>query len=188
MKKHYPRFSLVCGIALATAMHLATAAALPQALLDCAAERDDALRLACYDAQIDATGKRRQAGVDESAAASNTHSRAGTTAPGTAAGPSDPALIDEFGMTGELARKTRPAEEQPALPESITAIITRMEEKPRGQRVVHLDNNQVWEERTRTRNLSLDVGDRITIEAGALGSFKLIGPGGKRSTGVSRTR
>jgi hypothetical protein len=73
-------------------------------------------------------------------------------------------------------------------PDSIAAVVTRVDEKPYGERIVYLDNNQVWEEISRNRNLLLSVGDDITVKSAAFGSYKLIGPGGKRFTRVRRVR
>lgn len=181
MMKATNALMILCSLVFLAMPPLAVSAELPQALLDCVRENDDVKRLACYDryaATVAGEG-------DTLAGATPEHDETITppSAPATGNGPS--VDVDAFGMTGELARRNRPADE-PVAPESINARINRIVEKPRGERIVYLDNDQVWEERTRARGLTLKVDDVVMIEAAALGSFRLVGPDGNHSTGVRR--
>lgn len=170
---------IVCCVVLLAAAPLAVSAELPQALLDCVRENDDVERLACYDRYVAIF-----AGESDKLADATPAPDVGVANRG--APPLErPDAVHAFGMTGELARRNRSADE-PAVPEFINAGISRIVEKPRGERIVYLDNDQVWEERTRARGLLLEVGDIITVEAAALGSFRMVGPDGNRSTGVRR--
>jgi hypothetical protein len=163
-----------------------SAAAEPKANLEaCSTERDDQRRLACYDAEV-----ARLAQPESAAAAGEADDSAeAPTAKARRAGPQSGDAADDFGMTAALARsKKEKSEERPEEPESLAAVVTRLDEKPYGERIVYLDNNQVWEETSRNSNLPLAVGDGITVKSAAFGSYKLIGPGGKRFTRVRRIR
>jgi hypothetical protein len=162
------------------------AAAEPKTSLEaCATERDDRRRLACYDAEVARLARPKTAAAggesdDSTEVASAKSRRAGQQSGGDA---------DDFGMTAALARSMKQkGEERSEEPESLAAVVTRLDEKPYGERIVYLDNGQVWEEASRNRNLPLAVGDDITVKSAAFGSYKLIGPGGKRFTRVRRIR
>lgn len=145
----------------------------------CAAERDDRRRLACYDAEV---ARIRSEVAVEAAAEEPGHgsptTREGSRQPGSA--------VDDFGMTPVLAR-SKDKEEGSEERKTLIAVVIRIDEKPYGERILYLDNGQVWEENSRNRNLPLSVGDEITVKSAAFGSYKLIGPGGKRFTRVRRT-
>lgn len=167
---------------LAVAGSLVAGAAEPKSNLEaCATERDDKRRLACYDAEV-----ARLAGTPAAAAASGSDSSAELAA--AREGQPSGEAADDFGMTPALARKMKANGEGPEEPDSIAAVVTRVDEKVYGERIVYLDNGQVWEEISRNRNLPLAVGDDITVKSAAFGSFKLLGPGGKRFTRVRRVR
>lgn len=148
----------------------------------CAAEPDDKRRLACYDAEVARlSGSAPVAESDDSAEVSSAESRKEGQQSGNAAA--------NFGMTPALARSMKGKDEGGSeVPDSIAAIVTRIDEQPYGERIVYLDNGQVWEETSRNRTLRLSVGDDITVKSAAFGSYKLIGPGGKRFTRVQRIR
>ena len=131
----------------------------------CAAQSDDAHRLACYDREIG-----RLIAKEPHAAA---------VAPAKA-----PAPEASFGARGsEVARKQEQA--SPPQPGNLTAKIAKVDQRPRGERVMTLDNGQVWVERSAASFFPVKVGDQITIQAGTLGSYRLQLPSG-RSTLVTR--
>lgn len=146
-------------------------------LLECANEPDDARRLRCFD---DAVAGLRKA-VPTAAAASRPEPATPAAAAPAAAAPASPAISaeDRFGARGELKPDHRLSE--------ITATVTALGAKPHGQLVITLDNGQVWAEIATGSKVKLKTGDSVTIEAGALGSFRLIAPNG-RSSKVSRVR
>ena len=168
---------------------LGAADAGPQtALAACASEGDDSRRLACYDAEvariIDLDSEAVAAEQDVSAEVASAKSRQDGQKSDSAAD-----AVEQFGMTAELARKMKePGEGGSEEPDSLAAVITRIDEKPYGERIVYLDNGQVWEETSRNRNLPLAVGDGIAVKSAAFGSYKLVGPGGKRFTRASRIK
>jgi len=165
---------------------LVAAAEEPKSNLEaCATERDDRRRLACYDAEV-----ARLAGPQPAAAAGESNdSTEVPSAPSRQEGQQSGDAADDFGMTPALARKMKGnGEEGAEEPDSLAAVVIRVDEKPYGERIVYLDNGQTWEEISRNRNLPLAVGDDITVKSAAFGSYKLLGPGGKRFTRVRRVR
>ena len=60
-----------------------------------------------------------------------------------------------------------------AVTKRISAIVTGIEKRPRGELVITLDNGQVWAQKE-AAYFPLKVGDPVAILAGALGSFRLI--------------
>jgi hypothetical protein len=55
----------------------------------------------------------------------------------------------------------------------ITAKVTSVHYQVRGQLVVGLDNGQTWEQAEYDGDVSMDVGESVTIKAGALGAYYL---------------
>jgi hypothetical protein len=136
--------------------------------LACAAETDDARRLACFDAA-----------VGQAQAAS------GKTLPTIAVAPLS--QEERFGLRGEL--KQEKAQKVPELQEleQLQAQVTSVSRKPHGELVVTLENGQTWAEIQTNTGARVKAGDRVTIKPGALGSFLLVAPNG-RSTKVTRVR
>lgn len=178
----------VATVALVTALSGTALAVAParaaegttEALLTCASEADDARRLRCFD---DAVAGLRRAAPPTAAAAPRPESAAAPATPASAAAtPAATAAIsaeDRFGARGEIKPDQRLRE--------ITATVTELGAKPHGQLVITLDNGQVWAEIATGSKVKLKTGDSVTIEAGALGSFRLVAPNG-RSSKVSRMR
>jgi len=163
------RFVLAMAAALVTAG--ATRAAVPattSGFLACAAEKDDARRLACFDAAV---GQAQAA--------------TGNTTPAVAAAPLS--KEEKFGLRGEL--KQEKAQKVPELQEleQLQAHVTSVYSKPHGELVVTLENGQVWTEIQTNSGARVKAGEQITIKPGALGSFLLVAPNG-RSTKVTRVR
>ena len=125
----------------------------------CAAEADDARRLACYDRQFRAL--------------------AAVPAPADAA-----AAEQRFGMNGQVERNDPTA--QTLKPDRLTGRIVAVQHKPRGEAVFKLENNQVWEEADGETPIELKVGDTVTIDAGVMGAYWLSVASG--SVRVKRTR
>jgi hypothetical protein len=93
-----------------------------------------------------------------------------------------------FGVHGsELARNR--VDDQPeaeSAPKRISATVTGIEKRARGELVVTLDNGQVWAQKEIGAFFPLKVGDPVAILAGTLGSFRLIA--GNRATAVTRVQ
>ena len=132
-------------------------------LLACRAVADDAARLACFDRE---------------------------SAP-LAARPAAPVLSPEqrFGL-GAAAVATKEAElGQPREPAAaaVDGRLVAIAAGTDGRFVFTLDNGQAWRQLLAGSDLLLNVGDRVTIVRGALGSFVLRAPS-TRSCKVTRIR
>jgi hypothetical protein len=141
----------------------------PGSLRACAAEKDDGLRLACYDREV-----------------RDVMPLPSVVAP--ADRPAEPPRVeDKFGARGgELARKQAREDEKVQLKE-VSARVTSLEQRPRGERVFTLDNGQVWVEKRRANYMPVEVGETVTITSGALGAYRLSEDTG-RSTQVQRVQ
>jgi hypothetical protein len=135
------------------------AAPLPDSIVACQKETDDARRLACYDEEV-----RRHAGTPE----------------------------DRFGLRRNQSPPAAPGEQPVEHPdkdeiENISATVTAISRRPHGERVLTLDNGQVWAQTQAGAYLRVRVGDTVTIRSAALGSYLLsVQHGG--STRVERIR
>ena len=88
--------------------------------------------------------------------------------------------------TLRLACFDRAAAPQAPAPKRMSATVTSIDKRPRGELVVTLDNGQVWAQKNADRYFPLEVGDTVEILAGALGSFRLLA--GSRATAVTRVQ
>jgi hypothetical protein len=135
---------------------------LAQRIAACTREQDDARRLACFD-------------------------RAAAPRAAQVAAPKVDAT-QTFGVHGsELARsraEDKPASDTP--PNKISATVTAIEKRARGELVVTLDNGQVWAQKEVGAYFPLKIGDPVAILAGTLGSFRLVA--GNRATAVTRVQ
>lgn len=182
--------SLLSLLALSTAP-VALSQQLPPALIACAIEKKDKVRLECFDREV-ARVVQGAAGV---APAPSSPAQAAPAAPAVAATqPAAPApapaatAADEFGMSGELARKRREVthKDRPPVTE-LRAAVTKVSQKPYGEYVIELDNGQVWEQPEKKSSFSIKTGDTVRITPGAMGSFFLMVEAGS-STKVRRIR
>jgi len=152
------------ALALAARASLANNAQDPLAnIRQCAAESDDARRLACYDRQFRV--------LDVHPAAQPTTAQP-QFAPEQA--PADSATAEQrFGMNGQVER-SNPTRSQPPKLAKLTARITAVWHKPRGEAVVRLENGQVWEEADGENPVTLKAGDEVTIDTGVMGAYWLL--------------
>jgi hypothetical protein len=134
-------------------------------VMACADITEDHARLACYDAAISTSGSARSSSPKQ---------------------PSQPVTAeDKFGERRIRAQET-PKSAAPEIKE-ITARITGISRRARGQLVLTLDNDQVWEEKEPSTYFPVKIGDTVSIKARSFGSFQLTAAGG-RSTQVMRAR
>ena len=149
-------FSCVLGTLLASATG---AAPVPDSVVACQKETDDAKRLACYDQEV-----RKHAGTPEQRF-------------GLRHNQSPPASAGES-----------PAEQQEKDElKTISATVTAISKRPRGESVLTLDNGQVWAQTQAGSRLRVRVGDTVSIRSAALGSYLLSSPRGG-STRVERVK
>ena len=163
--------TLCTGIAtlLATALLELPAIAddtLAETVRACAALRTDAERLACFDRRVV------------------------PAASGVAATAASPSQEEMFGMSAEVAG-TESGAKPPTAPEpeaidEITGQVASLQTLARGERVISLDNGQVWQT-VDSSELLLKPGDSVTISRAALGTFRLA-TSSHRTARVKRVR
>jgi hypothetical protein len=85
-----------------------------------------------------------------------------------------------------LACFDRAAAPADSTPKRISATVTGIEKRARGELVVTLDNGQVWAQTEVGPYYPIKVGDAVSIVAGTLGSHKLVVA--SRATAVTRVR
>lgn len=186
LRKSAPR-ALAALAGLAT---MASLTAAPQAISQgltpglraCMAERDDARRLACFDRE---TAQLGQPSPDTATSAAPASARA--TAPASAT-PEPLTAEQRFGFRGEVAREAI-AEKKAAVPqlERLESTVTAVARRGSIDWIVTLENGQQWAQVSTGTPYTIRVGDAVTINPGALGSFLLTGPSG-RATRVRRAR
>jgi hypothetical protein len=186
---------------LALALILAPGAAFPaeatslaEQLRLCASEADSARRLNCYDriaAGLQGPATAAAAPAPPAPAAPPPTAPASpaspASAPSTPTPPTPAPAADassnpaEFGVSnGPLAAKR-----QTKSLKNISAVVTNVATRPRGELVVTLDNGQVWQQNEAVDYFPLHVGDAVEISSGALGSYVLSAPS-RRYTKVTR--
>lgn len=138
----------------------------------CASERDEARRLACYD---------------EAVAASKTAER---ELPAQSAPAAEAITESDFGVSGSAVARQRRSEQENAEDrekiKSITAVVTEVSSQARGELVITLDNGQIWMQKKSERYFPVKLGDKVTINAGMLGSYRMTN--GNRITQVTRVK
>jgi len=145
---------LLVGCSLAAAAPVILGQTVPASVTACAAEADDARRLACYDREMAREMARELA-------------RLQTSAP--------PALKpeDEFGLSERVRRnqaEERAPERQAKLQELVAAV-DKVSSDAAGLAVIELANGQVWRQTELVNGFYINSGDSVTITRGALTSF-----------------
>lgn len=120
----------------------------------CAATEDPEARLACYDQAFPPVAS--AAGLEESRV--------------------EQARRD-FGLSVVQKREMTPEQEREAMPERIEAAVVGISQRANGQRVLTLDNEQIWLVTETTDKGPLRVGDQVVVRRGAIGNFLLRTPG-----------
>ena len=156
-------------------------------LVACAGMPDSSARLACYDRQV-APFARQVDGTAPRSGSSGTPAvspaPAAPTSPPRASAPPAPATAtSSFGQEQITVEKRLAAEDK-------TLHARLSSQKPAGGGYVnlYLDNGQVWRHEDRVLGAYLRDGDAVTIEKGALGSYKLSRDEGKSRNWIRVTR
>lgn len=131
----------------------------------CASERNDDLRLACFDRLTEMLGSETRATAEADANSQ------------------DGGKEDGFGIRGSRLAPREVASE----PDSLTAKVTAAERGAHGEFQLSLDNGQVWVEKQANPRFQVRVGDSVTLKRGALSSYRLVTLSG-RSTRVTRVQ
>lgn len=146
----------------------------------CARLVSDSERLACFDEILKQPQERSE--VPDSVGSSQSSG----TAPEAEVGEQS----SEMGAVtqSEIAvQETQPSgrqDESPTnrsdRPKEYTAAVVEINERPHGQKVVTLDDGEVWSEQYASRAFLVNVGDTVTMKKGLLSSsYRLIAPGGR---------
>jgi hypothetical protein len=143
----------------------ALAQAVPPTLITCSTQTDSGERLACYDREI---ARLRQLPAVTSAPPVAIAPPPNSYAPPD---PNNPVDIDRFGLTPDMQHQRQEEGRAPKELSQITAHVTSVRYLPRGEIVVGLDNNQTWQQAEYDGDVSMNVGDPVTIKAGALGAY-----------------
>jgi len=133
----------------------------------CATLRTDAERLACFDRRV-------------------VPAASGVTAA------ESPSQEDMFGMSRDVAGpadeapESKEKEQEPESIDKISAQVTDVQTLARGEKVLTLDNGQVWQT-VDLGELLLTPGDPVTITRAAMGTFRLV-TASHRTARVKRMR
>ena len=165
------------GLGLLFAIGIAAAGA-GEPTHPCAAVDDPAERLACYDETFPRPGA--PDGVEQQAVAPVAEPteipqpRDIPVVPEAAEGPE---LVEKFGLTEAQLQARDPERPREERVDRIEATVVGIRHRASGERLVTLDNGQVWLQTEITVRGHLAEGDQVVIRRAALGSFQLVTPG-----------
>ncbi|MFU8820179.1 MAG: type VI secretion system-associated protein TagO [Gammaproteobacteria bacterium] len=142
----------------------------------CAAVDDATERLACYDRAFPRPAEAAAAAASEAAhVVQQAPGRAVERAPEPKAAAATE-TAEEFGLSLTQLQARDPERVSTRI-ERIEATVTEVGYRPSGERVITLDNGQVWLQTEVTVRGPLRAGDAVAIRRAALGSFQLVTPG-----------
>ena len=84
----------------------------------------------------------------------------------------------EFGLNRTQLRERTPDRLRDLEPSQIEASVTSITDRPGGERLVRLDNGQVWLLTEGSSRGRLAAGDKVKVRNAALTTFMLVTPGG----------
>jgi hypothetical protein len=127
----------------------------PPEFLTCYGIQQTGERLACYDRAVEYL---RQSGAKVAA----------------------PSAETSFGLQGRTSepRNNDSVKDRPEQTESVTARVSSITDGRNGLKVITLDNGQTWRQLTSANAVFLGVGDEVTVNRAALGSFLMHVPNG----------
>ena len=158
-----PGWSLAFTLAMLPLITWA-AESLPASVRACTAETDSLRRLMCFDREVARF-------PDPKAAASQAKGNQPSATASTPPTPPPPAAAPNDTSTSAPAPK---APDSTGKPGRIVARVVSIDRSP-NEMVLHLDNGQVWQDEQAVGDLSLKVGDSVTIDK-HFGSYYLNGP------------
>jgi hypothetical protein len=184
----------VCGSAFfamcLSASLPALAQVVPPSLITCSTQSDSGERLACYDREIarlrqlpatPSSGARPSSATPTAPAAMTATPSPNSGAPVVSVAPppnsyappdpNNPVDIDRFGLTPDMQHQRQEEGRAPKELSQVTAHVISVRYLPRGELIVGLDNNQTWQQAEYDGDVSMNVGDPVTIKAGALGAY-----------------
>ena len=128
----------------------------------CAAKPEPSERLACYDKAFPPGPGARFGDVGKTAADREAERQQ---------------ALRDFGLNRTQAEERKPEAELEYRPDQIDAAVTKVSYRATGERVITLDNNQVWLIIEVTEKGYLKAGDRITLKQGLLGNTYMLDTG-----------
>ena len=147
-------------IILSLAASCVTGAEPDKATHPCAVIEDAGERLGCYDEAFprpaDAPARKQEPAA----------------VPAT-----DPARFEEFGLSEAQLRDRQPDSARANRVERIEATVVGLGHRATGERIIRLDNGQLWVQTEVTVRGPLAEGDEVVIRRAALGTFMLVTPG-----------
>lgn len=85
--------------------------------------------------------------------------------------------LTEFGFNKRQLLDRAPESLREMQPHRIEGVITTLDERDSGERLVTLDNGQAWLLTEVTSRGRLRTGDKVTVREAALGTYMLVTPG-----------
>jgi hypothetical protein len=186
MQKRKLIAALVAAVAAVAIVEAAAASLSVDQLVACAGITDSAVRVACYDREVAPLAREVAERARASSPAAPTPTAVPMPAPPATATPATATTpAPSFGEE-QLTREQRPAPEK----EELTLHARLSSQKPVGAGLfnLYLDNGQVWRHEDQVLGSYLKDGDAVTIEKGALGSYKLTRDAGKSRNWIRVTR
>lgn len=147
---------LICSTAMAVACLVTTTTVSATESHPCASVVDPNERLACYDEAFPPAVNARAAETSEAKRARQ---------------------LQEFGLSGVQQRARETEQEREARPDQIEAKISTIYSSSTGERIVTLENGQLWMLTEVSTKGYLRIGDTVVIRKAAMGSFMLVTPG-----------
>lgn len=168
------------------AVSAAFAQSLPPSVAACTSEKDSLARLVCFDREVAKYTQPTARVAPTPAIPATVSPPAVTVAPTPPVSASQ--ATDEFGVTGQLARKRKETkEEEGAVIKELHAVVSKVSTKPYGEFVLALDNGQVWQQIETKSTFIIKVGENVVIKPAKFGSFMLTSDSGA-TTRVRRTQ
>jgi hypothetical protein len=184
MQKHL--VILAVGLTLSTVGGARAAGPALDSLVACAGISDSAMRLACFDREVAPLARAgAPAGPTTPPRAALPLPVPGPTVPKTSVAREPAAATPTFGNE-QLSPEQRPA--STAADRTLHARLTSQKSAGGGFTNLYLDNGQVWRHQDQVLGGYLRDGDAVTIEKGALGSYKLSRDAGKSRNWIRVTR
>src|SRR5882724_1430202 len=167
--------ALICALALATTADAEPP--LPASIRACAQETDSLKRLICFDREVARYSGPPSSGDAKLAPPASPPASDLRSQPTTPKVPPGPPRDDRSDSGDQPAVAAAPAAAPANLPRHIAARIVSIQNFPDAI-VVHLDNNQVWEQiQEASADANLHAGDAVSIDR-EMGSYWLSGSRG----------
>lgn len=177
----YPRMARLVIVTAALGCFENASTAQDADLERCASIVSDTERLACFDALLERPRKRTEAPAPIAPVDS-------TAAPGLEVDAREQPAAAPAASRSEMAVQEAPPSrrqdespvKKPDRPREYTAAVVEIRERPHGQKVVTLDNGEVWSEQFASRAFLVDVGDTVTMKRRTLSrAYRLVAPSGR---------